>query len=80
MGLMSSAIGNFATVCTWSKTNVGTTPIQSTSKTIDAISIEGQNTALNMYETGQIDWVTDPPGALIGELKGARRFHHRPRS
>ncbi len=38
-------------------------------KTIDAISIEGQNTALNMYETGQIDWVTDPPGALIEELK-----------
>jgi len=38
-------------------------------ESIDAMSIEGQNTALNMYTTGQLDWVTDPPGSLIEELK-----------
>jgi oligopeptide transport system substrate-binding protein len=37
--------------------------------TIDAMSIESQNTALNMYETGELDWVTDPPVTLIEELK-----------
>lgn len=37
-------------------------------ETIDALSTEGQNTALNMYVTGQLDWVTDPPGALMDTL------------
>lgn len=37
--------------------------------TVDFLSMEGQNTALNMYETGQIQWVTDPPTALLEELK-----------
>ncbi|QDT13786.1 peptide ABC transporter substrate-binding protein [Planctomycetes bacterium K23_9] len=36
--------------------------------TIDFLSMEGQNTAINMYETDQISWVTDPPAALLGEL------------
>ena len=36
--------------------------------TIDYLSMEGQNTAINMYETDQLAWVTDPPAALLGEL------------
>ncbi len=37
--------------------------------TIDFLSMEGQNVPLNMYETGQLDWVTEPPNALLEELK-----------
>ena len=37
-------------------------------RSIDALSVESQNTALNMYETGEIDWVTDPPVTLMEEL------------
>src|SRR6056297_1078671 len=36
---------------------------------IDAISTESRNTALNMYETGQLQWVFDPPALLVTELK-----------
>ena len=38
-------------------------------KTIDAMSLESGNTALNMYETGQLEWVYDPPSLLLNELK-----------
>lgn len=38
-------------------------------ETIDAISTDSTNTALNMYETGQLQWLTDPPSLLINELK-----------
>ena len=37
--------------------------------TIDFLSMEGQNVALNMYETGQLDWATEPPNALVEVLK-----------
>ncbi|EMI43869.1 peptide ABC transporter substrate-binding protein [Rhodopirellula sp. SWK7] len=47
-------------------------------ETIDALSTEGQNTALNMYETGQIDWVTDPPTALMETLKQRDDFYAAP--
>ncbi|MGB7345202.1 MAG: peptide ABC transporter substrate-binding protein [Pirellulaceae bacterium] len=46
--------------------------------TIDYLSMEGQNTALNMYETGQLEWVTDPPAALLGELKKRDDFISAP--
>ncbi len=46
--------------------------------TIDYLSMEGQNTALNMYETDQLDWVTDPPAALLGELKKRDDFISTP--
>ncbi len=36
--------------------------------TIDYMSMEDANTALNMYETGQIDWITDPPTAVLDVL------------
>lgn len=45
---------------------------------VDAMSTEGQNTALNMYETGQIDWVTDPPSALMKELRERDDFVSAP--
>jgi len=47
-------------------------------ETIDALSTEGQNTALNMYETGQLDWVTDPPGALMETLRERDDFYAAP--
>ncbi len=46
--------------------------------TIDFLSMEGQNTALNTYETGQIQWVTDPPTALLEELKKREDFISAP--
>ena len=46
--------------------------------TIDYLSMEGQNTALNMYETGQIDWVTDPPTSLLEEIKKRDDFVSAP--
>ncbi|EMI28771.1 peptide ABC transporter substrate-binding protein [Rhodopirellula europaea] len=47
-------------------------------ESIDALSIESQNTALNMYETGELDWVTDPPVTLIEELKKREDYHAAP--
>ena len=47
-------------------------------ETIDALSTEGQNTALNMYETGQMDWVTDPPVALMETLRERDDFRSAP--
>lgn len=43
-------------------------------KTIDAISTESSNTALNMYETGQIQWVYDPPSLLLDEIRNRDDF------
>jgi len=48
-------------------------------ETIDCLSTEGQNTALNMYETGQIDWVTDPPTALMEVLRERDDFYAAPK-
>lgn len=47
-------------------------------ETIDAISTESGNTALNMYETGQLEWVYDPPSLLLDELKDRDDFHPGP--
>ena len=46
--------------------------------TVDYMSLEGENTALNMYETGQIDWVTEPPTSLLEELAGREDFVSAP--
>ncbi|TWT74996.1 peptide ABC transporter substrate-binding protein [Allorhodopirellula solitaria] len=51
---------------------------QTSIETIDCLSTEGQNTALNMYVTGQIDWVTDPPVALMETLKERDDFYSAP--
>ncbi len=47
-------------------------------ESVDFLSLEGQNTALNMYETGQIDWVTSPPESLLDELKKRKDFYNAP--
>ncbi len=47
-------------------------------ETIDCLSTEGHNTALNMYVTGQIDWVTDPPVALMETLRKRDDFYSAP--
>lgn len=52
---------------------------QTSIETIDFLSTEGQNTALNMYVTGQIDWVTDPPVALMETLKERDDFYSGPK-
>ena len=47
-------------------------------ETIDALSMESGNTALNMYETGQLHWVNDPPSLLLDELSQRDDFHPAP--
>ncbi len=37
--------------------------------TVDFMSVEKDTTAMNMYETGQLQWITDPPLILLDELK-----------
>ncbi len=48
-------------------------------KSADFMSMEGENTALNMYETGQLHWVTQPPTLLLEELKGRPDFSTGPK-
>lgn len=36
--------------------------------TIDFVSVESQNTSMNMYETGQLQWAYDLPKAVLEEL------------
>ena len=36
--------------------------------TIDAVAAESQNTAFNLYETGQVDWITKAPPLMSKEL------------
>jgi oligopeptide transport system substrate-binding protein len=36
--------------------------------TIDAFAFKSETTALNMYLTGQLDWITDVPSAVIPQL------------
>lgn len=45
---------------------------------VDFLSVESQTTALNMYETDQIQWVTDPPAALLEELRTREDFIRAP--
>lgn len=47
--------------------------------TIDFVSLESQNTALNMYETGQLQWVNDLPTSVLEELRGRDDFHSAPK-
>ena len=44
-------------------------------ETVDFISLESQNTAMNMYETGQLQWVYDLPTSVLEELKKRDDFH-----
>ncbi len=47
-------------------------------RTVDFLSMEGENTALNMYETGQLHWVTNPPETLLETLKHRDDFYTAP--
>ena len=41
-------------------------------KTIDALAIDQSNTALNMYEAGEIDWLTQVDGTVVPDLLNAQ--------
>lgn len=47
-------------------------------RTVDFLAMEGQSTALNMYETDQLHWVTSPPQPLIEILKERDDFYSAP--
>jgi oligopeptide transport system substrate-binding protein len=48
-------------------------------RTIDFVSLESQNTAMNMYETGQLQWVYDLPTSVLEELQDRDDFHSGPK-
>ncbi len=50
-----------------------------TFRTVDFVSLESQNTAMNMYETGQLQWVWDLPSSVMEELKGRDDYHSGPK-
>lgn len=47
-------------------------------ETIDAMAISSDVAALNMYETGQLDWVTNVPPTVIPELTQREDFYSAP--
>lgn len=47
-------------------------------KSVDFLALEGQNTALNMYETGQLHWVTSPPESVLEVLAEREDFYTAP--
>ena len=46
---------------------------------IDFLSLEGENSALNMYETDQLQWVTQPPQSLLEVLRDRPDYHSAPK-
>lgn len=47
-------------------------------ETVDFMSVEKSTTAMNMYETGQIQWVTDPPVTLLNVLRKREDYRGAP--
>lgn len=47
-------------------------------ETVDFMSVGKNTTAMNMYETGQLQWVTDPPLILLDELKQRDDLYQAP--
>ena len=47
-------------------------------QTIDAMAISSDIAGLNMYETGQVDWLTNVPPTVIPELRERTDFHSAP--
>ncbi len=45
----------------WDRANVGL-------NVVDALSVDNRSTALNLYMTGVVDWVTVPPAEVLREL------------
>lgn len=46
--------------------------------TVDFLSLEGTSTALNMYLTGQADWIERVPPTVMSELKRLQRPDYKP--
>ncbi len=46
--------------------------------TVDFLSIEGTSTALNLYLTGQADWIERVPPTVMKELKRLQRPDYKP--
>jgi oligopeptide transport system substrate-binding protein len=42
-------------------------------QTIDALSVDAETTALNMYLTGTTDWIPNVPSIVIGDLRKQQR-------
>jgi oligopeptide transport system substrate-binding protein len=47
-------------------------------ESIDAMAISSDIAALNMYLTGQLDWVTNVPPTIIPEIRDRADFHSAP--
>jgi oligopeptide transport system substrate-binding protein len=45
---------------------------------VDALAVESLVTALNLYETGQCDWIPKSPNTIIPDLRGRPDFHSGP--
>jgi oligopeptide transport system substrate-binding protein len=45
---------------------------------VDALAVKQDTTALNMYMTGQVDWITTVPNTILPELKQRDDFHSTP--
>lgn len=45
---------------------------------IDALAVKSDSTALNMYLTGQVDWINTVPNAIIPDLRERDDFHSSP--
>ncbi|MFN0245131.1 MAG: peptide ABC transporter substrate-binding protein [Planctomycetota bacterium] len=46
--------------------------------TVDCLAVEHPVTALNLYLTGEVGWIDNPPPAVIPELAGRDDFRARP--
>ena len=44
---------------------------------VDALAVESLVTALNLYETGQCDWIPKAPTTIIPDLRGRARLSQR---
>lgn len=47
-------------------------------ESIDAMAVSSDIAALNMYLTGQLDWITNVPPTIIPEIRGRADFHSAP--
>jgi oligopeptide transport system substrate-binding protein len=45
---------------------------------VDALAVDSSTTALNLYETGQCDWIPKVPNTIIPELRGREDFVSKP--
>lgn len=45
---------------------------------VDALAVKSDTTALNMYMTGQVDWISTVPNTVIPDLRTRDDFHSTP--